>query len=315
MDKVKYFIGPMSKNIVDTIIEYSQETQNLIGFVPSRRQVDYNRGYVNNWNTNEFSKYVDNKILLKRDHAGPGQGYTSDSGFRSLEEDCKFFDLIHIDPWKKYPEYDKGLDWTIDMINFCFKSNPKLQFEIGTEEAIRRFEPEELDKFIKDLQNKLNYNTFNQIKYIVVQSGTSLEGNTNTGTYNKNRLVSMLEVAKKYGLLSKEHNVDYIPSSLIKEKMQLGLDSINIAPEFGLIETNTYLDNEIDIEKFWKICYDSNRWVKWVSEDFNPIINKIELIKICGHYVFSDPQFLDIKPDLDSLIKLNIKNKLNEFFG
>ena len=55
MDKVKYFIGPMSKNIVDTIIEYSQETQNLIGFVPSRRQVDYNRGYVNNWNTNEFS--------------------------------------------------------------------------------------------------------------------------------------------------------------------------------------------------------------------------------------------------------------------
>ena len=310
MDKVKYFIGPMSKNIVDTIIEYSQETQNLIGFVPSRRQVDYNRGYVNNWNTN-----VDNKILLKRDHAGPGQGYTSDSGFRSLEEDCKFFDLIHIDPWKKYPEYDKGLDWTIDMINFCFKSNPKLQFEIGTEEAIRRFEPEELDKFIKDLQNKLNYNTFNQIKYIVVQSGTSLEGNTNTGTYNKNRLVSMLEVAKKYGLLSKEHNGDYIPSSLIKEKMQLGLDSINIAPEFGLIETNTYLDNEIDIEKFWKICYDSNRWVKWVSEDFNPIINKIELIKICGHYVFSDPQFLDIKPDLDSLIKLNIKNKLNEFFG
>ena len=125
----------------------------------------------------------------------------------------------------------------------------------------------------------------------------------------------MLEVAKKYGLLSKEHNGDYIPSSLIKEKMQLGLDSINIAPEFGLIETNTYLDNEIDIEKFWKICYDSNRWVKWVSEDFNPIINKIELIKICGHYVFSDPQFLDIKPDLDSLIKLNIKNKLNEFFG
>ena len=60
--------------------------------------------------------------------------------------------------------------------------------------------------------------------------------------------------------------------------MQLGLDSINIAPEFGLIETNTYLDNEIDIEKFWKICYDSNRWVKWVSKDFNPVINKIELI-------------------------------------
>ena len=30
------------------------------------------------------------------------------------------------------------------MIQFCFFKNPKIKFEIGTEEAIRRFEPEEL---------------------------------------------------------------------------------------------------------------------------------------------------------------------------
>ena len=77
---MKYFIGPMSKNVVDAIIEFNGN----IGFIPSRRQVEYDGGYVNNWTTKEFGKYA-NKIILKRDHAGPGQGYIEDDGFESLK--------------------------------------------------------------------------------------------------------------------------------------------------------------------------------------------------------------------------------------
>ena len=47
----KFYIGPMSKNVVDSIIEFTGETNNKIGFVPSRRQVEYNGGYVNNSTT------------------------------------------------------------------------------------------------------------------------------------------------------------------------------------------------------------------------------------------------------------------------
>ena len=70
----KFYIGPMSKNVVDSIIEFTEETGNEIGLIPSRRQVEYNGGYVNNWTTKEFSKYVDGKVLIARDHGGPGQG-------------------------------------------------------------------------------------------------------------------------------------------------------------------------------------------------------------------------------------------------
>ena len=50
--------------------------------IASRRQIgsEYiNNGYVNNWSTREFSKYVrsiDKKknIILARDHGGPWQG-------------------------------------------------------------------------------------------------------------------------------------------------------------------------------------------------------------------------------------------------
>ena len=309
----KFYIGPMSKNIVDAIIEFCNETDNKIGLIPSRRQVEWDGGYVNNWTTKDFSKYS-NKVLLKRDHAGPDQGYTSDDGFESLKYDCNYLNMIHIDPWKRYPTYKEGLEWTIDMIKFCWDYNSAMEFEIGTEEAIRRFEPQELNQLVKDLKDNLPNNIFSQIKYLVIQSGTSLKGNLNTGEYDKDRLLAMIKVAKSWGLLSKEHNGDYIPVNLIKEKMTLGLDAINIAPEFGLIETLSYINSGIDIDKFWKICYDSKRWEKWVDSNFNPFTQKEELIKICGHYVLSNPKFLDIKPNIDSIIKNNIKEKLNELY-
>ena len=165
-----------------------------------------------------------------------------------------------------------------------------------------------------DLYNSLPTKIFKQIKYLVIQSGTSLKETTNTGEYDKGRLLSMINVAKHWGLISKEHNGDYIPSTLIKEKMSLGLDSINIAPEFGLIETQTYLDNNINVNKFWEICYKSKRWEKWVNSDFDPLTQKEDLIRICGHYVLSNPEFLKIKPDIDTQIKTNIKKKLYELY-
>ena len=57
----------MSKNVVDCVIKHSQK--HSIGLIPSRRQVDYCGGYVNNWDTQTFSEYFKNKkVLLCRDH-------------------------------------------------------------------------------------------------------------------------------------------------------------------------------------------------------------------------------------------------------
>ena len=320
----KYFIGPMSKNVVDTIIEFCNKTNNTIGLIPSRRQVEWDGGYVNNWTTQEFTEYVKSKtdkILLVRDHSGPGQGQSDDDGYQSLSEDCKYLDLVHIDPWKKYPTFDLGLKETIKMIEYCYDLNPNIQYEVGTEEAIRQFKSYELEDLVHELKSKLNPEIYNQIKYLVIQSGTSLKGTNQTGNYDSDRLKEMIDVCKHHNFISKEHNGDYIPVSIIKEKFDLGLDSINIAPEFGLIETLTYLDEIKDnnlFEKYFQICYDSKKWVKWVNPGFDPHTNKEQLIKISGHYVLSNPEFLsEIKvkfPGIDEKIKLNITKKLNQLY-
>jgi len=321
----KIYIGPMTKNVVDAVIKYSNQTKIPVGLIPSRRQIEFNGGYVNNWTTEEFSKYVktnSTNIVLKRDHSGPSQGQFEDDGFESLTEDCKYLDLIHIDPWKKYPEFNLGVQETVKMINHCYRLNPEIEYEVGTEEAIRRFEVNELDELVSILKDTLAPKVFNKIKYLVIQSGTSLKGNTQTGDYDSKRLLDMIAVAKKYDLLTKEHNGDYIPVSTIKDKFNLGLDAINIAPEFGLIETQTYLDyigNDANLlERFWDICYKSNKWIKWVDKDFDPINNKVELIKICGHYVISNIEFLGIMRKFSYInedIQNRVINKLNELYG
>jgi len=74
---MSFFLGPMSKNIVDTIIDYSlKHPWQKIVFIPSRRQVDFTGGYVNEWSTKTFVEYVKQRnplILVERDHGGPGQ--------------------------------------------------------------------------------------------------------------------------------------------------------------------------------------------------------------------------------------------------
>ena len=51
----------MSKNVVDAVIDSDGD----FGFIPSNDN-DYNGGYVNNWTTGEFAKYVNGRALIQR---------------------------------------------------------------------------------------------------------------------------------------------------------------------------------------------------------------------------------------------------------
>ena len=298
----------MSKNVVDSIIEFDGN----FGFIPSRRQVDYNGGYVNKWTTGEFTKYVNGRVPIERDHGGIGQGYKYDDGYESLKEDCKFVDIIHIDPWKNHQGYYDGLKECIKNIEFCYYTNRDMKFEVGTEESTRKFSVTELDSLLTDLYYNLSDDIFDSIEYVVVQSGVGLDlaNMRNTGKFDPDRLEKMIKVCEKFGKKSKEHNGDYLSNDEYKVRFDMGLDSINIAPEFGQLETLCYLEEMgEDIDEYYDICYESKRWEKWVDKDFDPEDNKKELIKICGHYVLSDKKFLKLKPNIDTEIKQKIKNK------
>ena len=111
-------VGPMSQNIVDVTIELAEKYDAPLMLIASRRQIDsdyHGGGYVNNWTTEDFSKYVrsksqEQKVVLARDHGGPWQNESEKLNCLSLEEAMASakrsyetdidagFQILHIDP-------------------------------------------------------------------------------------------------------------------------------------------------------------------------------------------------------------------------
>ena len=316
----KYYIGPMSQNVVDCVIKHGQK--HSIGLIPSRRQVDFSGGYVNGWNTETFSSYVKKKnssVLLCRDHGGAEQGQVSDDGNKSFETDAQYLDLIHIDPFRVSETIYQAAEKTGNVIEKLFEINPNVMYEVGTEEAIFKYEPEHLNWMLGYLKIRLRVEQFNQIKYAVVQSGTRLDlaTRTNTGNYNNTRLEKFIKVVKNFDLLSKEHNGDYLTDSFdVEVRFASGLDAINIAPEYGQIESEFYLEmckkDSSLFEELYKICYNSGKWKKWIPDVSR--VSKSQIIMTCCHYILSDKSFIDnIKshfPNADKLIQKRITSKL-----
>jgi hypothetical protein len=316
----KYYIGPMSKNVVDCVIRHGQH--HYVGFIPSRRQVDYFGGYVNNWTTQSFSNYVESKdssVLICRDHGGELQGKDVDDGILSFNEDCKYFDLIHVDPFRASKTIKEAAEKTKIIIDRLWNNNQYMMYEVGTEEAIFKYEPEELIWFLEYLCQELTLKQFHQIKYAVVQSGTRLDlsTRTNTGNFNNKRLKKFIDVVKSFGLMSKEHNGDYLTDSFdVEVRFESGLDAINIAPEYGQVESEYYLEeckNDDNLfDQLYQICYNSGKWKKWIPDLAR--VSKDQLIMTCCHYVLSDIEFINnIKsnfPKADILIQKRIDSKL-----
>jgi hypothetical protein len=314
MNNTKFYICPMSKNIVDVILEINSP---LIGLLPSRRQVEFNGGYVNNWDSKSFSEYIKNKspkTIIERDHGGIGQNDTDE--YSSYTDDTKYFDIVHVDPWKHFTQFNEGLNETVENIKFLSNLNGNLKIEIGTEETIRKFSTEEIDYFISELKYRLTPSQFSQISYVCIQSGVGLDlvNQKNIGVFDLERLKSMVEVCKKHNKLSKEHNGDYLSNEDIRIRFKTGLDSLNIGPEIAQIETSTYLSrmNDEQINLFYNVCLNSKKWIKWVDNNFD-LTNKTSLIMVCAHYNFTELQeILGTNTKINELVKEVIKNKVQE---
>jgi hypothetical protein len=302
----------MSKNIVDAVCELDSTD---FGFAVTRRQVDYNGGYVNGWNTKSFYDYVKSKsssIILERDHGGPSQGTIEDNGLASYRDDLNYFDIIHIDPWKQAKSISEGLSLTNTTLLELYQHNPKIKYEVLTEAAIKQFNYKEYKAILSDLRF-FSAEAFNNIEYVVVQSGVKIDlvSRKNTNKFLTKPLSAMIEVCKEYGKKTKEHNGDYLSKEERDARFHAGIDAINIGPELVQLETEVYLEHMTEAEKniFYKVCVESRKWERWVTPEFN-IGNKEMVISVCGHYNYDK---LALRKDVNNIVKDTIKHRLNGY--
>jgi len=355
-------IGPMSKNCVDVVIDLVNQYHIPIMLIASRRQIESKQlgsGYVNNWSTEEFSKYIhendkNQNIILCRDHGGPYQNENENKQNLSYQEimnkakesfrtDIQSnFKIIHIDPSENLISditLDEMLTRIYELYEFCYsvaQENNKeilIEINIGKEDGGISY-ISEIEYTIEKMENFCKLKNLPLPVFMVIKTGNHVLETKNIGileeiiegkgSEEKLEIKKMIDFCNKKKIMIKEHNGDYLTNDSLKQHPKLGIHAINVAPEFGVIETKAILswleNNHLDEfkDKFLEISYNSKKWEKWMMS--NTTTTKNDKAIISGHYVFSTPEFINLKKeilkhtenpsDFDNFLKNEIKKSI-----
>lgn len=306
---------------------------------------EFGGGYVNNWVTKDFAQYVidrdkKNKIILARDHGGPWQNPKEADGAISLRramESAKAsykqdlesgFQILHIDPSVDIhgqPDVEEVLDRIFELYEFCWNEAQKLGrevlFEIGTEEQSGSTNTQdELDYTLNAMQQFCSKEKLPQPSFVVIQCGTRVMEMRNVGSLDSPvrvmdelaaeiQLPKMIEICNRYGVMMKEHNTDYLSDETLQWHPRLGIHAANVAPEFGVAET-TALVNLLEerglsalADRFLELSFESRKWEKWMLP--NTKATDRDRALIAGHYIFSTPEFVELKTEAYSILASN----------
>lgn len=340
-------IGPMSHNLLQAAFELAKEKDFPLILIASRNQVDSDRfggGYVCGFDQQRFvetteriAKEVgfDGLCYFCRDHGGPWQRDKERNdklpteeamqiGLESYLDDAKAgFDLLHIDPTKDphctgVVALSTVLERTIYLIEKIEEARKKngwkeLAYEVGTEETMGGLiDPNSFENFIKELKSELDKRGLPMPLFVVGQTGTLTRLTSNVGHYDTPTAKNLSDITKKYGTGLKEHNGDYLSNAILLEHPVFGLAAMNVAPEFGYVETEALLELATIEEKFVSEKEQSGiravlaehavkgeRWRKWMVGDkrtasVEAIMQNSEDVQLitsmCGHYTLEDAE-------------------------
>ena len=339
-------VGPMSKVCVDSVVQLSADCKLPLMLIASRRQIDSEEmggGYVNNWSTEEFARYVKSNgnsenLWLCRDHGGPWQSEVEqaealslsdamESAKKSLEVDIMSgFKVIHLDPSIDFDgtlNVETALERLFELYHFCYdvaQSHKKdIIFEIGTEE--QNGSTNSASELTYTLDRVMSFCAENKLPsptFVVVQTGTRVLETRNVGSFSSSlrvkgelapeiQIPQMVDICHRYGVMIKQHNTDYLPTQDLCWMPNLNIHSANVAPEFGVVETKSLLTmlNNCNLN----VLRDRFLELAFNSGKWKKWMIKdtdatdIDRAIISGHYVFSTEEFVGLKEEMKSNLK------------
>lgn len=305
MKEFKLGFGPMSREIAVILAKHSKEYDYPLMIIASRNQVDYDSGYV--CTTRELAEllkpYKHDKLLICRDHCGP---YFSslDSNLtladalvrckKTIQEDINCgFDLIHIDV-SKVPE--RHLEYATELIDFTLNISTDIKLEFGSEDNTGVDLESSIGRIAPQLEFLAKYNK--NVKFFVTQTG-SLTKESQVGSFDVNRNQQVAVQIHNAGFLFKEHNADYFNLDDIELRHQVGIDSLNIAPQLGKVQTDLLKEMAPPDRwaKFADMVYSKKHWQRWVNDNG---ADKDLAVSVSGHYCFNSTEYVDIIASIDS---------------
>ena len=339
-------IGPMSHNLLRAAFGLAAEKDFPLMLIASRNQVDSDAlggGYVCGFDQKRFTETslaiagdvgFDGLCWFCRDHGGPWQRDKERADRLPVEEAMRIaeqsyiddiengFHLLHIDPTKdpfcgETVPLGHVLDRTVELIAYVEKERVRrgigeIAYEAGTEETNGGLtEPAAFEDFIRGLKERLTALGLPMPIFVVGQTGTLTRLTENVGHYDTKTASTLSAIVKKYGTGLKEHNGDYLASRILLEHPVIGVTAMNVAPEFGLVETEALFELAAFEDNFFpdsrsetariitRHAIAGERWRKWMMGDkrtapAEQIAANAEdaalVAKMCGHYTLHDPE-------------------------
>lgn len=301
-------IGPLSSEIIEATFQYSESNNTQLMLIASKNQIDHSGGYVNDWNTTDYSahinlfkiKYPKSDVIICRDHCGPHFNGISDieDSYKTVECDIQndfdliHFDFCHIDKNKRYKETKKLIQHALSIKN-------DLIIEIGTDENTGKFEICQ-----KELESDIEFFlTFCNPEFYVVQTGSLVSGISQAGKLDVEKTKINSDIIHSFGLKLKEHNADYLSIEDIRLRSGI-VDSMNIAPQLGVVQTLYVVTQAkifgFDPNPFLAKCYNSNKWNKWFETGADKFLCAIS----CGHYNFTSEEYVNLCKSLNNVFNL-----------
>ena len=356
-------IGPVSQVVVHETFEACKQHSCPAIFIASRNQVDldeFGGGYL--MGGMDQKKFVDllvseqesvgyqGPVYICRDHGGPWQRNTELNGKypvekamgiaqKSFKADIEAgFNCIHIDPTKCPFDYtqDDLCKWTVELMEYCEQVRVELNcceidYEVGTEDiqggltTVDKFED-----FLRKLTDKLTARSLPLPTFIVGQTGTLTRVDCNVGHFDRTMTAQLSVIAAGYGVGFKEHNGDYLSAASCRIHKDIGVTAMNVAPEFGLVETDALLeladleskllregwitDDEYSNlrEIFYEKAFTETPWKKWMTDEVkNMDIGDVEkdsalrllITRVCGHYLYGLPDIIHARKVLQNNVE------------
>lgn len=201
------------------------------------------------------------------------------------------------------------------------KGLPEIGYEAGTEEtnggltSVGAFS-DFVDRLVALMESK----GLQPPEFVVGQTGTLTRLTENVGHFNRENARKLSENAEKHGVGIKEHNGDYLSDAVLLEHLPLGVTAMNVAPEFGVVETRAWLTlaqveaQHVDAgrrsdltARMTEQAVGCERWRKWMVGDTAsmPVADALkdaalsaQITDICGHYTYEIP---DVREAMDVL--------------
>lgn len=292
---MKLCVGATSRLVVEETAKLK-----IPQIVASRRQVDEHGGYIGMTPAELVEvahRLSDGETKVIRDHGGPFQnGDPNDDWVRAFDIDVEAgFDGLHIDVIKlpreeQQAELRRLIERYADNVN---------TIEVGGERDEQGWLQLLVDTALAaDLVPD----------YAVLDLGGHAWADRQQGMFRSVEWVAgVTERYHRHGIKTKAHNADWYGGM---HKYDDVLDSFNVAPEFGVIETDAWL-RALPFDRMQKLlneAYASNRWTRWFGPGEGSIF---ERARCALRYIWddvADPEWTG--SDMERYVRHEVSNAL-----